>query len=55
VSDARFDVNKDVVDGELVSEVESSHEEEVEKMVVKLDANPDDVVATEVDVDQTAE
>jgi len=30
-ADSKFDVNKDVVDGQLVNEVESSMEEEVEK------------------------
>ena len=29
--DSKFDVNKDVVDGQLVNEAESSLEEEVEK------------------------
>jgi len=31
VADTRFDVNKDVVDGQLVNEAESSPKEEVEK------------------------
>ncbi|QCD93625.1 hypothetical protein DEO72_LG5g1701 [Vigna unguiculata] len=55
VADIRFDVNKDVVDGMLVDEVESSPEEdEVESSpeedarktaeAEKRDANPDDVV-----------
>jgi len=46
VADIRFDVNKDVVDGMLVDEVESSPEEDAGKMAEakKLDANPDDVV-----------
>ena len=30
-TDIKFDVNKDVVDGQLVNEAESSPEEEVEK------------------------
>ena len=30
-ADTRFDVNKEVVDGQLVNEAESSPEEEVEK------------------------
>ncbi|QCD86378.1 hypothetical protein DEO72_LG3g899 [Vigna unguiculata] len=34
VADPRFDVNKDVVDGQLISEVETSLEEEAEKTVV---------------------
>ena len=52
-SDARFDVNKDVIDGRLVSETESSPEEEAEKMAAELNANPDEVVAAKVDIDQT--
>ena len=52
-SDARFDVNKDMIVGQLVSEAKSSPEEEAEKMATELDANPDEVVAAEVDVDQT--
>jgi len=47
VSDARFDVNKDVVDGELVSEAGSSPEEQADKMAEGLDANVDDVVVVE--------
>jgi len=44
VNDVKFDVNKDVVDGILVDEVESSLEEDVGKMAEaeKVDANPDD-------------
>ena len=34
VADPRFDVNKDVVDGQLISKVETSLEEEAEKTVV---------------------
>ena len=45
--DARFDVNKDVIDGELVSEAGSSPEEEANKMAEGLDANIDDVVVME--------
>ncbi|QCE06826.1 hypothetical protein DEO72_LG9g1840 [Vigna unguiculata] len=47
VSDARFDVNKDVVDGELVSEAGSSLEEEADKMGKGSDANIDDVMVVE--------
>jgi len=45
VSDIRFDVNKDVVDGMIVDEVESSPKEDVGNMaeVEKPDADPDDV------------
>jgi len=39
VADLRFDVNKDVVDGQLVDEVESSLEEEGEKVAVNDDQN----------------
>jgi len=34
-ADTRFNVNKDVVDGQLVNQAESSPEEEVEKEVVE--------------------
>ena len=47
MSDARFDVNKDVVDGELVSEAGSSLEEEADKMGKGSDANIDDVMVVE--------
>jgi len=53
-SDAKFDMNKDVVDRQLVSEMEFSLEEEVEKLAVEVDANPDEIVAVEVDVNQLA-
>jgi len=39
VADPRFDVNKDVVDDQLINEAESSPEEEVEKAMVDEDAN----------------
>ena len=44
VADVRFDVNKDVVDGMLVDEGESSFEEDAAKTVEaeKIDANADD-------------
>jgi len=51
-SDAKFDVNKDVVDGQLVSEMESSPEEEAEKLAAEVDANPDETMAAKVDVNQ---
>jgi len=51
VSDSRFDVNKDVVDGELVSEAGSSREEESDKVAKGPDANVDDAVVVE-DVDE---
>jgi len=40
--DARFDVNKDVVNGELVSEAGSSPEEEADKTAEELNANIDE-------------
>jgi len=43
-SNARFDVNKDVVDGELVSEAGSSPEEEADKTTKAPDTNVDLVV-----------
>jgi len=43
-ADPRFDVNKDVVDGQLVNEVESSPEEEAEKGAVQEDENAGDTV-----------
>jgi len=53
VSDIRFDVNKDVIDGQLVDKVESSPEEDAMKMAKKPDANPDDSMAAK-DVEQEA-
>ena len=51
VFDARFDVNKDVVDNRLVNELHSSPEEEADKVAATDDANPvdDGVVVVEVD------
>ena len=46
-SDSKFDVNKDVVDGQLISEAETSLEEEAEKMAVDPDANTDEAVVVE--------
>jgi len=40
MSDSRNDVNKDVVDGQLISEVESSHKEQLKKVAV-ADENKD--------------
>jgi len=52
VFDARFDVNKDVVDGCLVNEMNSSSEEEADKVVATEDADPmDDGTLVEMDVD----
>jgi len=51
--DAKFDMNKDVVNGQLVNETESSPEEEVEKVAEEPDANPDEAVAVKVNVKQT--
>ena len=39
MTDPRFDVNKDVVDGQLIHEAESSPEEEVEKAMADEEAN----------------
>ncbi|QCE03826.1 hypothetical protein DEO72_LG8g1854 [Vigna unguiculata] len=50
-SDSKFDANKDVVDGQLISEAETSLEEEAEKMAVDPDANTDEAVVVE-DVDE---
>jgi len=52
VSDSRFDVNKDVVDGQLISQVESSPEEESEKVATEDDKNEEEVVAV---VDEEAD
>jgi len=46
-SDSRFDVNKDVVDGQLISEVETSTEEKAERMVVDEDVNAEEAVVAE--------
>ena len=55
VSDARYDVNKDVVDDHLVNELDSSPEEEADKVAATDDANPvdDRTVVVEVHVDPT--
>jgi len=47
VSDRKVDVNKGVVDGQLISEAETSLEEEVEKVALNPDANIDEVVVVE--------
>ena len=47
VSDSIFDVNKDVVDGQLISEVETSPEEEARKMGVDGDMNVGEAVTVE--------
>ena len=44
VADMRFDVNKDVVDGQLVNEVKSSAEEEGEKAAVDDDKNEEEAM-----------
>ncbi|QCD89124.1 hypothetical protein DEO72_LG4g62 [Vigna unguiculata] len=49
VTDPRFDVNKDVVDGQLINEAESSLEEEVEKAMVDEEANAGATVEGEGD------
>ena len=42
-ADSKFDVNKDVVDGKLVKEDESSPNEEVEKQAAEEEKEADDV------------
>ena len=44
VADPRFDVNKDVVDGQLVNEVKSSPEGEGEKVAVEDEKNEEETV-----------
>jgi len=43
-ADPRFDVNKDVVDDQVINEVESSPEEEAEKVAADEDVNAGDAV-----------
>ena len=50
--DPRFDVNKDVVDDQLINEVESSPKEEVEKVMADEDVNAG--VTVEGDDDKAA-
>jgi len=50
-ADSKFDVNKDVIDGKLVKEDESSPEEEVEKEAAEEEKKADD--AAEVAHDAT--
>ena len=45
VNDAKFDVNKDVVDRVLIDEAESSPEGDEDKEAVNVDAGGDEVVA----------
>ena len=52
VADPRFDVNKDVVDGQLINEAESSLEEEAEKAMADKDVNA--TATVEGDDDKTA-
>ena len=52
VADPRFDVNKDVVDGQLINEAKSNPEEEAEKTIVDEDMNAGEAV--ESGDDQTA-
>ena len=51
VDDPRFDVNKDVVDGQLIDEVNSSFGEEVEKAMADEDTNAEAIVEGEGDKD----
>jgi len=39
MANPRFDVNKDVVDGQLINKAESNPEEEVEKAMADEDVN----------------
>ena len=49
VADPRFDVDKDVVDGQLINEDESSPEKEVEKVMADEDVNAGATVEGEGD------
>jgi len=49
VSDVRFDVNKDVCDGVLIDEAESSPKGEEEKKVADADAGGNEVVAEDIE------
>jgi len=53
VNDARFDVNKDVVDGVLVDEGESSLEGDGEKGVENVDIGGDGVMAKDAEQETT--
>ena len=48
-NDVRFDVNKDVVDGVLIDEEESSPEGNEEKEAVDADVGGNEVVAEDVE------
>ncbi|QCD79098.1 hypothetical protein DEO72_LG1g2737 [Vigna unguiculata] len=52
MSDTKFDVNKDVVDGQLVNEVDSSPEEEAKKVADEVVVNTDEAASVEVHVDK---
>jgi len=52
VSDVKFDVNKDVVDRQLVNEADSNPEEEAEKVANEAVVNIDEVATVEVNMDQ---
>ncbi|QCD96495.1 hypothetical protein DEO72_LG6g1199 [Vigna unguiculata] len=54
VADSRFDVNKDVVDSQLISEVETTLKEEAEKTVIDEDMNVEEDIIVEGDGDQAA-
>jgi len=49
VADPRFDVNKDVVDNQLIDQAESSPGEEVEKAMADEDTNAEAIVEGEGD------
>jgi len=43
-SDSRFDVNKDVVDGQVINKVETSPEDEAERVASDEDLNAKEVM-----------
>jgi len=49
VADPRFDVNKDVVDDQLIDEAESSAGEKVEKNMADEDTNAEAIIEGEGD------
>ena len=52
MSDTKFDVNKDVVEGHLVNEVDSSLEEEAEKVADEVMVNTEKVATVEGNLDK---
>jgi len=53
-SDSRFDVNKDVVDGQLIRKVETSPEEEAKRVAIDEDMNAEETVVVEGDDEKVA-